>query len=787
MSHVSLRAFLRVASLMCLFIGSLSQLCGQEAASSLWLTHLSYQNTTLVAETKEKVYAVSEGALYSLTKGQTTEMQLYDRSTGLSGLDITHIAYSPESQALVVYYLSGGIDILTDDGEITNISAISMSDRLPDKTLHRILFAGHRAYFIGAFGISVVDLYDHLVVSTYFQGLDVIDATLPNTGEIWALVDGKLMSGNESDNLQDPSNWVEQAVGVAELNDLKEVRELAMIGSKLAVLKSDGMLLLLSSDLQTAEVVANPERGERVDKLFVSKQAVFANAQGYSYICQEGTGSFERSATGWTSMLSANSSRDVAWAAVWDRGVVRIDLKNLSTPTITELDFNRNSPLDNRYFAAVATHGRYYGVSGSRTVDRQWIPFTLKMFDGRRWENISGKDLADLGAGMVHDAISVAVDPDDADHIFVSTWGEGLFELRYPSTLVTHFKGHNSPLEQAIPDPNERYYRTGSLHFDAKGNLWMAQAGVVGGTIKMLDKQGKWHSFSFPSIGADNSYTQQVSYPNGVHWLGINHEKPGLYVFSDGNTPNDQSDDRSLYLASLREHSGREIPFRKFYALTIDHTGVLWLGSERGICSVSGADRIFDRNLAAVRPVGGEEPNLYYILDDVKINDIAVDKHNNKWIATDGDGLYLMNPSCTEILEHFTTANSPILSNSIVTADIDESNGIVYIGTIYGLQSYEAGTKEVEGKKIKGLSAYPNPLRPEMPDGITIKGVPAGSIVKIVNTQGHLVYETKSATSEVQWSARRGDGDRVSSGVYTVLVYDPSSKASGLLKIAVVK
>ena len=61
-----------------------------------WRMHFSYNNTTQVAQTPEKVFAVADGKLFSVDKTDNS-VQVYSKMTGLSDNDVALISYSSEN------------------------------------------------------------------------------------------------------------------------------------------------------------------------------------------------------------------------------------------------------------------------------------------------------------------------------------------------------------------------------------------------------------------------------------------------------------------------------------------------------------------------------------------------------------------------------------------------------------------------------------------------------------------------------------------------------------------
>ena len=81
----------------------------------------------------------------------------------------------------------------------------------------------------------------------------------------------------------------------------------------------------------------------------------------------------------------------------------------------------------------------------------------------------------------------------------------------------------------------------------------------------------------------------------------------------------------------------------------------------------------------------------------------------------------------------------------------------MFIGSDKGLVSYKG--EATKGKDdYSDVYAYPNPVRPEYRDKVTITGLMDNSIVKITDLNGNLVYQTKSLGGQVIWNCRNTKG-----------------------------
>ena len=136
---------------------------------------------------------------------------------------------------------------------------------------------------------------------------------------------------------------------------------------------------------------------------------------------------------------------------------------------------------------------------------------------------------------------------------------------------------------------------------------------------------------------------------------------------------------------------------------------------------------------------------------------------------------------------HFTTDNSPLLSNTILSIAIDETTGMVYIGTDKGLCSYqsEAGPTNEE-MTTDNVWAYPNPVTPDYSGVITVTGLSLNTDVKILSAAGTLVKQGRSTGGSFVWDGNDADGKRVASGVYMVVTATESGEKGTVCKISII-
>ena len=140
-----------------------------QSAMGTWRTHISYTNTTQITQSKNKIYGISAGALFSILKDEYT-IETYSKTFGLNDNDIHFIKYSESDDILFIAYKNSNIDLLTDDGTIVNISDLYRKNMSGSKIINDVYFTAKATYIACDFGILVFDIDRKEFVETYIIG-----------------------------------------------------------------------------------------------------------------------------------------------------------------------------------------------------------------------------------------------------------------------------------------------------------------------------------------------------------------------------------------------------------------------------------------------------------------------------------------------------------------------------------------------------------------------------------------------------------------------------------------
>lgn len=765
----------------CLLLAGLLISLTATAQTPLWKSEMSWSLPKIVEDMQERVLFSSGDVLAIRNWDYPVEYDFFDRSDGISDIGISQLAYHPEERTALVYYISGKIDLLTPGGFV-GISGIYDNFRINDKTLHEIIPWNEYFLLAGNFGLSYLNTQRKTIDATAFSG-EAVQGVFVLNERIYAWAGETLKSCSaQSHNPQDPSEWkIEKTLP-------KGANKLYLFGNRLYILFDQGGI----SSWEIDHLEGDPRvESTTAERMFLTRYHLVWTEQSTLFVLSSPQElpmevANERAAVD----VSSNTDPNLLWVADgYNFYRFRLDTPNKEKEYFT---INTDSPQDNNYFYATAYGGRYYSVSGGRTHDRSRMQGRIKIKDLTQWTNISEEKVTPKTGMPFADIVSIAPDRRNKRNYIAASWGEGLYEFRN-DTLYRHYHLENSPLLSAqagYPD-EKNYVRVGSLAQDEKYRWWMAQ-GSVSTPIWSLNDKGEWTPYAYPEIAQTNAFGKMMPLAGGTKWLLIYHRGDnapnGVFLFDDKNTPDIADDDR-LFVAQFPDRSGKLIAATDYFDMDIDRNGAIWIGTNKGPIYIHNAHRVLKQKgtPTAVRPVGGKEPNLFYVLDNIPITAIAVDPLNHKWMGTSGDGLYLLSEDGTEILGHWTVHNSPLLNNQITSLAIDETTSQLYIGTPNGLMILYMGDGNDFAQLREEAYIYPNPLRPTDPDKVTIGGLAQGCVVRIVDVVGNLLLQETALTSELSFSPRMNNGERYPSGVYQAVIVSPDGSKSYVLRFAVVR
>ena len=189
-----------------------------------WRVHTAFANITRVVAMKESVYALSNNSLISVDK-LSQEISYHNRLTGLNGSSIDQMEYNATTDALLVSYQNGQLDIIDAEGDIHNVPDLYLKQMSYAKVVNHIYMHEQKAYLSMTFGIIVLDMQKREIQDTYFLGgegmaVDVKSTTILGDS-IYALSSNSLYVASMQSNLMDYASW--QASPLPKGTDAKDL------------------------------------------------------------------------------------------------------------------------------------------------------------------------------------------------------------------------------------------------------------------------------------------------------------------------------------------------------------------------------------------------------------------------------------------------------------------------------------------------------------------------------------------------------------------------------------
>ena len=754
-----------------------------QMAIGQWRTHFAYNLVEQIAQTENKVFAVSEGALFSVDKNDEL-LEFYSKVNGLNDANIVKMSYDNKLKRLIIAYANGNIDIMTSGGVI-NIPDMYIKQMNAGKRVNHIFHYNDFAYLSTEFGIVKLNVRRNEIADTYIVGPNSTEvnilATAVHNNIIYAITKDRIFTADVNNRLLvDFSKWTV----TAQLPISGDLKNIGILGNHL-ILQQANKLFSLSNNGSWEPILTNINNAART---YFKDERMFVYDNG-AIIYDVNTQLVPEVMVLQNQALDANydATSNTYWFAGYDKGIVSYEKQSAITK-----NYVPNGPAVNSPFKMHISDDRVIVVPGSAWAVPELRPARVMIYekvDGvYSWKNIHIQSEIPNVNNYLYDIVDIVMNPIDKRHFYASSFGNGVFEFRDDKFYKWHTH-NNSTLETIIPNDPLNYIRVEGLTYDKAGNLFLTN-GQVGKYLQMLKPDGTWVAFEYPRQVFTNLGNIVIPQSNPNHkWIPSKRNSTGIIVIDNKGTLENQSDDTFKFMSSfIDSDKGGFISPKFINALVEDKNGVIWAGTSEGPLLFYNTSRVFEENYTCTRvkiPRNDGTELADYLLETERIMAIAIDGANRKWIGTEGSGLYLVSENGQKIIKHFTAANSALLSNNILSIAINERNGEVFVGTSAGLMSYRSDASEA-GADFGEVYAFPNPVRENYKGVITITGLVAKTHVKITDVAGNLVYETISNGGMATWDGKDKMGRKVSTGVYLAICVNEDGTKSTITKIMVI-
>ncbi len=420
----------------------------------------------------------------------------------------------------------------------------------------------------------------------------------------------------------------------------------------------------------------------------------------------------------------------------------------------------------------------------------------IQVKENDKWIIYQDTDLKEItGLNTYKNVRELAINPNDHNHVFAGA-RNGLYEFK-DGKLIGHYQQTNSPIEP-FNGQAEEYQLVYGVFCDGN-NVWCLNSQApTKSLLKMNMTTHQWESYDIPSLMVFNDenfknkslpYMEKMTMDSrGLIWFVNNFwDHPSLHYFYIDN--NEEIETNSYYSFTNQDNVDISITGGvKCIAEDLEHN--IWIGTNIGPLLLEKDNILNDTPVFTQVKVPRNDGTDYadYLLSGIDVTGIAIDAGGRKWFSTNGVGVFLISNDNFQQLQHFTTDNSPLISDIVLSVAIDDTTGEVFFGTDKGLCSYISDATRVNDEMTKdNVYAYPNPVTPDYTGLITINGLTYNADVKIMNSSGKLVAEGRSNGGTFTWDGRDKKGNRVASGVYMVATATSEGKKGTVCKIAIIR
>lgn len=749
-----------------------------------WKMHSVYGDVIgNIFDTKDNVYFISNYNVYCYDK-VNDETIGFSKKTKLSDVKAIEIYYDYDKEFLVIVYDNGNIDVMQKNGKVVNIPDLKNIVLSTTKNINYISFVDDKFYVATDFGYMVIGTDKFEVKESHNYGVKIKAATESN-GYVILCTESDILTSKTSDNHFSMDSFKSVLSG--------QISKLAYTIDNKSFILDTGWLYraTVNDDGSVALNVLSQMGSKTIQKR--SDDGIFINCVDGNFYIIGNDGLLKEKVDVPTEINKskyASYGVDGSYWGIETKGVHQVKLESGTVTVMTDYFRPNASSVWYPYYLVYEPRLGTLFVSNVGSVvykESYHDAAALSTYDGNYWKDVTIYDnvpTPNLKDGVLRSPYTPVYDPEDASVMYLGAWYEGLYRIK--DGKITHNYNYD----------NAPYYKylnwnclVPSVAFDKDKNLW---------TINAFNNE---EIFVLPRAkqGVDNtSKADWVSVPLLSFFpektAGLLITKKGMKIFHEGkygeklfflddNGTLDGNDDKTQYFSSLTDQDEKSYTWNYIHCLVEDQNGKVWMGTTNGVVEFApekGVNSNFRINRIKV-PRNDGTNYADYLLENQDVLAIAVDGANRKWLGTKESGLFLVSSDGSEIIEHFTTDNSYLPSNQVISLCCNPNNNSVYVGTNQGMTEYLSDAYPSEDT-YDDVYAYPNPVRPDFTGYITVKGLMDNSLVKIADAAGNVIYSGMSIGGMFTWDGNNSDGSRVKTGVYYVLASQKGNdKSSGVV------
>ena len=686
-----------------------------------WQEHLSYTNAKHILEVENNIYCATESGLFYYNKEDYTINRL-NKITGLSDVGISAMNYDSENNIIIISYLNTNLDLIKED-EIINITDIKDKLIIGEKKINNIDIESGVAYLSTSFGLVLMDLKKEEIIDTYKIGENgnfegINDCYIDDTSIFVGTNEGVYFADKNSSTLFDFNSWTKHPSQSGGIHEIIVTYSGILFNNQYPFIKVRNCN---GYYLEVGNDFINIYQDDNLI-LDLNSDSNFSNIQDV--------------------LIDKNN---VLWVADSSNSLLKyenFEFLEVIKPSGPASNMTENIKFQDGFLFLMHNNN---SITASRTED---------LIEWTYWQQFDNAVCSEkIGNKIYFGSSSSGLWKKDGEQL-----------IRYTPANT-----------QNILDTN---YYISNLTSDKEGNLW----GTISNSGKSLfvrNFDNYWDYFFMSQLPNDRDIRNLIIDDYGQKWGSVRAK--GLFVYNDNGTIEDKSDDQ--YKVITTSIGNGNLPSQEVYALANDLYGNIWVGTKEGVCVFYSPSSVFSGyNFDAQQIIVEENGFGQYLLNSEIVYSILIDGGNRKWIGTLGSGLYLLSEDGTEEIYHFTSKNSPLISDNILDLEINHNTGEIFISTDKGLMSFRNDATAAK-TNINSIEIFPNPVRENYYGNISINGLAFESNVKITDVSGNLVFETNSNGGTAIWNGTDANNKRVGTGVYLVFSSDKYGDEKAVGKI----
>lgn len=769
---------------------ALVMMCQTQAISQnigSWTAETSFLSVNEIAQdTNGNVWGITAGGMFFVQPNGV--IQTITPVDGMYRLRPTAIAYEADTGLLWLGYGDGTIQSFNPSNfTFRSMNDIRRNQNFTAKAINRLKFQDGDLYAATDFGLVIIDTDRRLVLDSFVnlgrfeRATAALDFTIDGTTIYVATPNGIAGGNSESGSLIEPGNW-DNSDGQGQLGLLTgTVNTIEVFDSRIFAATSDGNVVFENQSWSNTTIFHGAV--EKFSKSNDEQQLLAVSNNAITLF--DGTSAQVVPAPDNIRFLDAYlSSQSGAELFVGSGADGLLRYSNLNA----EPEFIRPAgPIGNFFTGFSKSNG--VKVAGTSNAPGRFgvnLEFTgYYLFRDGQWEAYGRENNDVLASKNFNSAFVTTATP---DYVYAGSWGRGLAKHNLRTNEIDILDTGNSPLNAVGVGSN--FVVVSGLDTDSRGDLWVTTyRSPSEGLYRYSPQSQEWDVFAYPpEVTVGTRFLNLMVDSYGQKWIGIGDSFTsgrGLLVW-DTTIENGP---QAVRLTS-NQNTGN-LPDERVNAIVQDRRGEVWIGTNRGVARFLFPERVItgsnlDRQASFLINADTSAASPF-LLRDVNVTAMAVNAANQKWIGTLNDGLWLIDEGGRNVLQHFTTENTPLFSNHITGLTIDDETGTVFIATNDGLLTYTDVVKR-ESRNMDDLFVYPNPFSYNQNSGpVYIEGLSEETTLSVITVDGRLVSRFNTRGGRAEWNVRDFNGNKVASGVYLIVANDVNGNEKGVGRIVVIR